>query len=241
MLPLKVIVVDDEAPARREMARLLEPFTGIQIVGAAGDVDAARGLLQRVRPDVVFLDIQLDSHSGFELLEEVDPETMVVFVTAYEEYAVRAFEAGALDYLLKPVESERLRATMARITSSLTTEQRRDVPGEVFTARRWVFLEGEQPEFVAVETITRIQADGSRTLVDTADGGTRAAARSLQDWEKRLPEDFLRIHRGTIVNLRYVERVEPWSNYGYRVHLRGGRTPALMSRRYAVKAKDLLR
>lgn len=244
-MTLRVAIVEDEGPARHEMRRLLAAYEGVEVTGEASTRSAARGLLQRTRPDVVFLDIRLGHESGFDLLDDVDTATAVVFVTAYDAHAVRAFEAGALDYLMKPVEPERLARTIERLMAwraareSGTSAATR---APAFTSDRWIFLgAGEDCEFVAIEEIACIDADGKETVITTADGRTRTEARSLESWRDRLPADFLRIHRSTIVNLKHVERVEPWSNYSHRVHVRGRKEPAVMSRRYSLEARRLLR
>jgi two-component system LytT family response regulator len=238
---IKAIVVDDEAPARREMRRLLAAHESIAVVGDARDLATARGLLLRTRPDVVFLDIRLGKATGFDLLEDVDEETAVVFVTAYDDYAIRAFEANALDYLVKPVEPERLARTVERLQAGAPgAAPVRDVGP--FTPLRWVFLEaGDASEFVELASITHVTPDPRGSRVHTEDGRSLPATKSLTGWEERLPpDDFLRVHRGAIVNLRHVERVEPWSHYSYRVHLRGSDDPVTMSRRYAREVRQRL-
>lgn len=239
---IRAIVVDDEAPARREMRRLLTAHESIAVVGDARDLATARGLLLRTRPDVVFLDIRLGKSSGFDLLAEVDEETAVVFVTAYDDHAIRAFEASALDYLVKPVEPERLGRTVERLEASTPRAQPIRDPAP-FTPLRWVFLEaGDTSEFVELASITHVTADPRGSRVHTENGRSLPATKSLVRWEERLPPDhFLRVHRGAIVNLRHVERVEPWSHYSYRLHLRGWDEPVTMSRRYARDVRQRLR
>ena len=241
---IKAIVVDDEAPARRELRRLLEATGRVGVAGEAKDVATARGLVHRTRPDVVFLDIQLGRDSGFALLPDVDERTAVVFVTAYDRYAIRAFEENALDYLLKPVDPVRLSQSLDRVEAFLraghaATDARARAP---YTARHWVFLhEGEGAGFVRLDTISRIDSERGGSTVRTSDGVAIRTTRSLEEWLRRLPStDFRRVHRATIVNLAQVERVEPWSNYTYRLHLRGGRDPVVMSRRYAARLRDEL-
>lgn len=236
---IKAIVVDDEAPARRELRRLLASHESIAVVGDARDLATARGLLLRTRPDVAFLDIRLGKASGFDLLEDVDAETAVVFVTAYDDYAIRAFEASALDYLVKPVEPERLARTVERLEERVASGARETAP---FTPLRWVFLEtADASEFVELATITHVTADPRGSRVHTKDGRSLPATKTLVRWEERLPpDDFLRVHRGAIVNLRHVERVEPWSHYAYRLHLRGWDEPVTMSRRYAREVRRRL-
>lgn len=243
---IEAIIVEDEAPARREMHRLLAEHDTIRVVGEAKDVDGARGLLLRTRPEVVFLDVRLGRASGFDLLGDVDEETAVVFVTAHDDYAVRAFEEHALDYLVKPVEPARLAEAIVRVERFVAARgdpeasaaSREPAP---FTPLRWVFLEVDAPEFLEVDAITQLVAEEGGSRVHTVDGRVRASRNSLAAWRERLPEgDFARVHRSTLVNLRHVEHVEPWSNYTYRLHLRGSDAPVTMSRRHASRIRDLL-
>lgn len=235
--PRRALVVDDEAGARLDFVGLLEREPAVEVVAEAGDLQGAVAAVRRERPDLVFLDIRLGRRSGFELLDLVDEPFDVVFVTAYDEHAVRAFEVDAIDYLLKPVEPARLRETLERL----------DAPDDGIAPRRltmddWMFLPLEGGRgFLQVSDIGHIAADGDYTLVHTLGGKRHRVPRPLKTWEARLPASgFLRIHRATIVNLGRVERVEPWSNYTYRVYLEGVRGPLVMSRHYARRAQRLL-
>lgn len=167
----------------------------------------------------------------------------MVFVTAFDDYAVRAFEASALDYLVKPVEPERLAHALERVERF--TRDRAAVPPRApapFSPSRWVFLEaGDRPEFVEVDSISHVTAEKGRSLVHSAGRRPLPSGKSLDEWLRRLPtEDFRRVHRATIVNLRHVERVEPWSHYTYRIHLRGAAEPVVMSRRHALRLREAL-
>jgi two-component system, LytTR family, response regulator len=241
---IRAIIVDDEALARRELRRLLETMEGVSVVGEAKDVATARGLADRTRPDVVFLDIRLRQGSGFELLPDLDDNTAVVFVTAYEQYAVLAFEENALDYLLKPVDPARLAQSVERVEALLGGQRSASGAGEAapYTAERWIFVqEGDGARFVRLDTISRIDSERGGSVIRTPDGAVIRTARSLEQWIRRLPAgDFRRVHRATIVNLAHVERVEPWAHYTYRLHLRGGAEPVIMSRRYAVRLRETL-
>jgi two-component system LytT family response regulator len=241
---IKAIVVDDEPPARREMRRLLGAFDDIKIVGEAGDIEVAAGLLQRTRPDAVFLDIKLGRRSGFELLDSIDNETAVVFVTAYDEFAVRAFEASALDYLVKPVDKNRLSATVERLEKHSADRHATTSHGIApFSSARWVFIESSRgSEFVEVAKIACIEADVGGSRVHTNDGRVRESSRALVSWEDRLANgDFVRVHRNAIVNLRFVERVDEWSHYSYRLKLTGVKEPVIMSRRHAARLRDAMK
>lgn len=235
--PRRALVVDDEAGARLDLVGLLEREPTVEVVAEASDLERAVEAMRRERPDLVFLDIRLGRRSGFELLDLVDEPFDVVFVTAYDEHAVRAFEVDAIDYLLKPVEPERLRETLERL----------DAPGGGPAPRRlgmadWMFLPLEGGRgFLQVSDIGHVAAEGDYTLIHTIGGERHRVPRTLKTWEARLPASgFLRIHRGTIVNLGRVERVEPWSNYTYRVYLEGVGRPLIMSRHYARRAQRLL-
>jgi two-component system LytT family response regulator len=239
---IKAIIVDDEPPARREMRRLLAEHSDVKVVGEAGDVSVAAGLLLRTRPDVVFLDIQLGKRSGFELLDKVDADTAVVFVTAFDAYAVRAFETSAIDYLVKPVNPGRLAVSLERIRdrpSDVVADAR---PAAAYSGARWIFLDSrDHQDFVELDNITHVEASEGGTTVFLRDGRVRMTTRSLVQWESRLPAgDFVRVHRSTIVNLRHVEKVEQWFQYSYRLTIAGYKGTVAMSRRYATRVRDLI-
>lgn len=241
---IKAVIVDDEPPARREMRRLLEAFENIKVVGEAADLNVAAGLLARTRPDAVFLDIKLGRRSGFELLDAIDTEVAVVFVTAYDEFAVRAFEASALDYLVKPIEEERLRATIGRLEKHASAQAAGPhASASAYSSARWAFIESSrESEFVELAKMAYVEADGGGSRVHTSDGRSRNSSRSLVSWEDRLTGgDFVRVHRNAIVNLRYVERVDEWSHYSYQLKLTGITEPVVMSRRHASRLRDIMK
>ncbi|MFW6084756.1 MAG: LytR/AlgR family response regulator transcription factor [Gemmatimonadota bacterium] len=166
--PFRAVVVDDEPGARADLCALLSDQRGVEVVGEAADVVEARRLIARERPDLVFLDIHLDRESGFELLEGEAQECHVVFVTAHAEHAVRAFEANALDYLLKPVIPSRLRTTLDRLRGG--REGHRE-PARSLAYEDWLFLSvGRRRRFLRVNAISHILADGDYSVVHTRDG-----------------------------------------------------------------------
>ncbi len=234
---LKTLLVDDERLARRELRSLLAEHPEMAILGEADSVSSAAQLISEKSPDVIFLDIHLGSESGFDLLERIDYEGEVVFVTAFDAYAIRAFEVNALDYLLKPVNPERLARAIERLAN----------PGPVPTSPMRpleysdrLFLETDgHPRFFKLDSIVCITAADDHSELFTTDGKRTLVLKPLREWEERLPEKhFLRIHRSTIVNLEFVERVETWFNRSYRVHLKGFPEPFTMSRRHALKLKQ---
>jgi two-component system LytT family response regulator len=235
------IVVDDERLARRELKRLLEEGHGqqLRVVGEAATVEEAATLARVHDPDVVFLDVHLAGESGFDLLPLLDRTVTVVFVTAFDRYAIRAFEVNALDYLLKPVAPERLANALARLSRPAAAES---AEAPVLTSEDRLFLRlDDRMVFLRVRDIVAILAAGDNSVLHLVDGREARARKSLREWMDRLPErDFARIHRSTVVNLEYVERLEDWSHYSYRVYLRGVAEPLQMSRRWGARVRSRL-
>jgi two-component system LytT family response regulator len=233
------VLVDDERLARRELRTLLEEAHAAQvrIVGEAASVSDAARLVQATDADVVFLDIQLAGETGMDLLPLLDPDVDVVFVTAFDTYTLRAFEVNALDYLLKPVEADRLAVTVNRLAVAQPPPPTRET---VEYEDRLFLRLGQERAFVKVRDIAAIEADGDgSTLLLAPRLARKPSAKSLREWEQRLPDrHFVRIHRSTIVNLEYVERMEQWSHASQHVYLRGVQEPLTMSRRFGARLRD---
>ena len=235
----RAVLVDDERLARLELRTLLEEAHAeqVHVVGEAASVSDAARLVHTTEADVVFLDIQLAGETGMDLLPLLGADIDVVFVTAFDEYTLRAFEVNALDYLLKPVAPERLAVTINRLVSAQPPAR----AGETVTYEDRLFLRlGQERAFVKVSDIVAIEADGDDSTLLLAPHLTRKpSAKSLREWEQRLPDrQFVRIHRSTVVNLEYVERLEPWSQASQHVYLRGVPEPLTMSRRFGARLKD---
>jgi two-component system LytT family response regulator len=236
---LRALIVDDERLARRELRAMLGEHPRIAVAGEAEGVDEAAALIEAERPDVVFLDVQMPGQSGFDLIERMPRMPSVVFVTAYDAYAIRAFEVNALDYLLKPVHPDRLCAAVERLLAGRRAERRES---ERLRPDDRVFLDlGERSCFLEVSAIVCIEAAADHTEVLVADGRRLLVPRSLRAWETRLPERrFVRAHRAAIVNLDHVERVEPWFHHAYRLFLRRMREPVIVSRRCVARLRSEL-
>jgi two-component system, LytTR family, response regulator len=232
----KTIIVDDERLARKEMRRLLEAFGQISVVGEAESLTEAVALIEREKPDTVFLDIQMGSENGFDLLEKVEPNFKLIFVTAFDAYAIRAFEVNALDYLLKPVNPARLAKAIERLAEA--PNEKTELRPLEFDDR--IFLElGERSVFLKVSDISHINAAGDYSEILTVDKRKFLIEKPLREWETRLPEKFfLRIHRQTIINLEEIEQIETWFNRTFQVRLKNYREMLAVSRRYAIKLKN---
>ena len=232
------VIVDDERLARRELRTLLEEAHSdqVHIVGEADSVSDAARIVNATDADVVFLDIQLTGETGMDLLPLLGADVDVVFVTAYDQYSLRAFEVNALDYLLKPVAPERLAVTVSRLAAGQQPAAAREA---VTYGDRLLLRLGHERAFVRVRDIVAIEAEGDGSTLLLAQHGRKSSTKSLREWEQRLPDrHFVRIHRSTIVNLEYVERMEPWSHASQHVYLRGLTEPMTMSRRFGARLRD---
>ncbi len=238
-MTLRALLVDDEAAARRNLRALLRAHPEITIAGEAADAAEARRRIAEDRPDVVFLDIQMPGESGFDLLASLDDPPAIIFVTAYDRYAIRAFEVNALDYLLKPVDPRRLASALARLPKPDVVESELSAdfePVRLTVDDRILLDSGCRRHLVAVRGIERIEADGEYSQACLASTGeTFMVRRSLKTWMRMLPDAlFFRIHRATIINLAFVESIERNAGTAGVVVLgvRGGK-PLPVSRRFA--------
>ena len=232
-MTLRAVVVDDEAPARAKLRRYLAAAEGVQWIGEAGDGREAVALIRRERPDVVFLDITMPGMDGFAVLQALgDPlPAEIVFVTAREDQAVRAFEVHAFDYLLKPVGPERFQAAVRRlrdkVAPALAIGARVDgllenAPLPSHYLERVLLPSGESAELVPVERIDRIESDRNYLQL-FVDGVPRRLRGTLDAMQARLhPSRFVRVNRSTVVQLDAIREVQPWPDGERRLLLRDG-------------------
>jgi two-component system LytT family response regulator len=237
---MKALIIDDERLARTELARLLEPFKEIEIVGEAINAEDAHNKISELNPDVIFLDIQMPGKSGFDLLEELDKVPKVIFTTAYDEYALKAFEFNALDYLLKPIEQSRLEESVKKLIEGKRKDKIQAGTYETLTADDQVFVkDGEKCWFVKLEKVRLFESEGNYVRL-YFDENKPLILRTLNYLDERLDnKSFFRANRKHIINLKWVENIEPWLNGGLLAKLKGGHKIEV-SRRQAVKFKEML-
>ena len=250
-MPMRTLIIEDEAPARNLLRELLAREADVEIVGEAGSAEEGANLLRRTRPDLLFLDIKLPDGDGFQLLADAGADTpsLTVFVTAFDEYAVRAFDMNAVDYLLKPFDEERFERAMRRARSHLQSgaldelrAQMADVVrrlgGQMLGDRIPVKQEG-RIRFVKCEEIDWIEADGNYVRLHVGKE-TYVQRQTLTSIETRLdPAAFLRIHRSVIVNTASIATLQPWYTGEYVLTLNSGKE-LTVSRGYRHRLRSIL-
>jgi len=213
---MKAMIVDDEPPARRELRRMLAEFPWIEIVGEAGNVEEAASKCEALSPELLFLDIQMPGGSGFDVLTRLDYLPQVVFTTAHDEHAVRAFEVNALDYVLKPIDPERLAAAVSRVKVAPAAPSPDAALEQIF------IKDGPRCWFVPLREVRLLTSEGNYVRLSWGNKQP-LLSRALLGLEQRLdPKRFFRANRRQIVNLDFIEGVEPGVGGRLHVQLREG-------------------
>lgn len=240
---MRAIIIDDERLARAELKKLLQEFPEIEIVDEAANAEEGIAKIDSLNPELVFLDIQMPGKTGFDLLSELERAPHVIFTTAYDEYALKAFEVNALDYLLKPVEPKRLADAIQKlhITEQKEAKQATEhVNNSLLSENDQVFVkDGERCWFVKLSEIRLFESVGNYAKVFFG-ANKPLILKSLNALEERLDEKtFFRANRKHIVNLRLIEKIEPYFNGGLLLELKGGEKIEV-SRRQTVKFKEMM-
>jgi two-component system, LytTR family, response regulator len=237
----RALIIDDERLARQELKNLLSDFPDIEIVGEAENADEAEKQIDALKPDILFLDIQMPGKNGFDLINDLDRSPEIIFVSAYDEYALRAFEVNALDYLLKPVQPERLKEALSKIGQPEKEFELPALQNNQLGEEDQVFVkDGEKCWFVKLGDIRLFESEGN--YVRLFFGENRPLIlRSLNNLDERLNQKvFFRASRKHIINLKWVDKIENWYNGGLLVRLKEGGEKVEISRRQASRLKDLM-
>lgn len=240
---MKTLVIDDERLARKELISQLTAHPQVEICGEAGNADEAIKMIEELNPDLLFLDIQMPGMNGLEMLAQLDRAPRVIFVTAYDEFALKAFEVNALDYLLKPVESERLAEAIQRIRLEENEDNellnRGVAANHLLGQDDQIFIkDGEKCWFVHLRDIRLFESEGNYVRV-YFERYKPLILKSLNNLEDRLDRTFFRTNRKFIVNLRWVTGVENWFNGGLRLTLKDG-SQVEVSRRQSARLRELM-
>lgn len=238
---MRALIIDDERLARKELKSLLQDFAEIEVIGEAVNADEAIEKITSENPDLIFLDISMPGKTGFEMLEELEKAPKVIFTTAYDQFALKAFEVNALDYLLKPIESDRLEAAISKVKDEPTPQIANEPhPSGKLLASDQVFVkDGEKCWFVRLEKVRLFESDGNYIKV-YFDNFRPMIHKSLNALDEKLDDrSFFRASRKHIINLGWVDKIEPWFNGGLMVELKGGEKVEV-SRRQASRFKEMM-
>lgn len=240
---MRAIIIDDERLARAELKKLLQEFPEVEVVDEAANAEEGINKIESQRPDLIFLDIQMPGKTGFDMLSDLEKTPQVIFTTAYDEYALKAFEVNALDYLLKPVEPKRLADAIQKLHFTDGKEARpvmENMNNSILSENDQVFVkDGERCWFVKLNEIRLFESVGNYAKVFFGPNKP-LILKSLNALEERLDEKFFfRANRKHIVNLRMIEKIEPYFNGGLLLELKGGEKIEV-SRRQTVKFKEMM-
>lgn len=238
-IPMKALIIDDERLARKELMKLMEEHPSVEIIGEAQNADEAEKMIEELNPDLLFLDVQMPGRTGFQLLESLDMAPLVIFTTAYDEFALKAFEVNALDYLVKPIPTDRLAEAVRKVQEKARLREGRLRDGKLGVNDQVFVKDGDRCWFVSLANIRMFESDGNYIKV-FFDNNRPMIHKSLNALDEKLDERaFFRASRKHIVNLSWVEGIEPWFNGGLMVRLRGG-DKVEVSRRQAARFKDMM-
>ena len=240
-MSLKAIIIDDERLARLELKKLLQDYPDITIIDEAANAEEGIEKIEIQNPDIIFLDIQMPGKTGFDMLAELEKAPHVIFTTAYDEYALKAFDVNALDYLLKPVEPKRLADAVHKLHDEISKEKDpQSINRGPLTEADQVFVkDGERCWFVKLSDIRLFESVGNYAKVFFSNNKP-LILKSLNALEERLDAHvFFRANRKHIINLHWIEKIEPYFNGGLLVDLKGGEKIEV-SRRQTVKFKEMM-
>ena len=240
---MKAIIIDDERLARTELKKLLQDYPEVEVIDEAANAEEGISKIESQQPDLIFLDIQMPGKTGFDMLSQLERTPQVIFTTAYDEFALKAFEVNALDYLLKPIEPKRLADAMQKLHISEPREVKAEgehFNNSILSEGDQVFVkDGERCWFVKLSDIRLFESVGNYAKVFFGPNKP-LILKSLNALEERLDEKtFFRANRKHIVNLRMIEKIEPYFNGGLLLELKGGEKIEV-SRRQTVKFKEMM-
>lgn len=239
-MSIRTIIVDDERLARQGLRQMLAEIEGIEVIGEASNADEAIVLVDQLKPTLLFLDIEMPEKNGFDFLEELIDAPHVIFTTAYNEFALKAFEVNALDYLLKPIETPRLTEAVNRVKKLIAENKQQQETERKLTENDQVFIrDGDKCWLVKLSDIRLIESAGNYAKI-YFDKHQPLIHKTLNALDERLSQtQFFRANRQQIINLQYLEKIEPFFNSGFLIYLKDG-TKVEVSRRQAVKFKELM-
>jgi len=239
-MSIRALIIDDERLAREGLKQLLAETGDIELIGEAANADEAIELVEKYKPQLLFLDIEMPEKNGFDLLEELLETPYVIFTTAYNEFALKAFEVNAMDYILKPIELPRLKEAISRVKKLIIEIDQQPKSNKTLTETDQVFIrDGDKCWFIKLTDIRMIESAGNYAKI-YFDKYQPLIHKTLNALDERLsPSLFFRANRQQIINLHCIDKIEPFFNAGFLIFLKDG-TRVEVSRRQSVKFKELM-
>jgi len=233
----RTLIIDDEKYARKDLREQLSGFACIDVIGEAKNIETAIEQIERLAPDLIFLDIQFPGETGFDLFEKTNISAKVIFVTAYDEFAIRAFEVNACDYLLKPVNPSRLALTIKRLNEN---QEPIIIPSSVFRNEDSIYIQlNNKYYFIRIDSIIKIVATDHFTEIITSKGIKGLSNKHLFEWDACLPKSsFVQVHRSAIVNMNFVEKITRGAYYSHQIKMKSMETLIPISRKYLKIIKE---
>ncbi|MEI7979129.1 MAG: LytTR family DNA-binding domain-containing protein [Bacteroidota bacterium] len=241
MKSIKAVLIDDVEVMRITLKKVLEQFPHINIIGEASSFDEAKEVVNRLKPDLLFLDIDLNGLISIDLLEELNCTPKIIFITSHENFAIKAFEMNAIDFIIKPISAKRIANAIERVSlpSVAVNDNNLNEGEERFQSDQIILLNFDNKmNFIKIKDINYIEAYGNYTKINMLDGKLSITYNSIKNWENKLPLDiFIQIHRSTVVNLINVLKIEKWTNDTGRLYLKNVDKPFEISRSYFFQIK----
>ncbi len=238
---IRSVLIDDVDMMRATLKKVLDDFSIIEIVGEASDYESARELINSTKPDLVFLDIDLNGLTSIDLLNEITCEPKIIFISSQPDFAIKAFELNVVDYILKPISSDRLKKAIDRVIelNKNAKAMSNSDTAERFKPDQIILLNFDNKlTFIKIQDINYIEAFGNYTKIYMTDGKLSITYNSIKNWDNRLPSDvFIQIHRSSVINILNVAKIEKWTNDTGRLFLKGIEKPFEISRSYFFQIK----
>jgi two-component system, LytTR family, response regulator len=237
---LRALIIDSDKLAIQQLKTVLKNFNNLKIIGEASNISSAISLIENESPDIIFIDVTMNGDEGLELIDKITFDGELVIVTKCEDYAVKAFEINALDYLIKPVTEERIDLMLSKLNQECDTTRESIIVEKYDYEDRVLITDLKSAKFITINDITAIYAIGNYSKLLLSNGEKHVIYKTLKEWNSRLPyKKFVRIHRSTIVNIEYIERLEKWFNCSFKIYVKGITNPFNVSKGYSGLLKEI--
>ncbi len=236
---LRALIIDSDKLAIQQLKTVLKSFNNLKIIGEATNISSAISLIENESPDIIFIDVTMNGDEGLELIDKITFDGELVIITKCEDYAVKAFEINALDYLIKPVTEERIDLMLSKLNKECDSKQEGTRKKRYCYEDKLLVTNTKNAKFININEIIAIYSIGNYSKLLLSNGENHVIYKTLKEWNNRLPDKkFIRIHRSTIINIDFVEKIEKWFNSTYKIFVKGIVNPCSVSKDYSSLLKE---